>query len=76
MHNNGIPKSVPDNQIQAVKKRGQPKKQWQKDVTKNLRQLSVWNWTGLVMVRRFWGWIVSKAKAHKNVIANIPGLEV
>jgi len=62
-----MPKKFFTQELEGTRRRGRPRKRWQKEVERDLQVLGVRRWRELVADRKKWKDIVGQDKAHSGL---------
>jgi hypothetical protein len=67
MEEDRMPKKIFTQELEGTRRRGRPRKEWRKEVERDLQVLGVRRWGELVIDRDKWRGIVRQAKAHSGL---------
>jgi len=67
MEGDRVPKKIFTQELEGTRRRGRPRKRWEKKVERDLQVLGVRRWRELVAYRKKWKDIVLQAKAHSGL---------
>jgi len=67
MEEDRMPKKIIIQELEWTRRKGRPRKRWEKEVERDLQVLGVRRWRELVADRKKWKDIVRQAKAHSGL---------